>query len=556
MKIIIIIIISLLTLICNLCYSQVPNLVSNGDFSESCGTGVNSPPCGWNYRNRTSHSGASFDAPIHIGNGVNGFFYTTLGTCIQSPVKNCNGRNIVTVDETFCPPHSLGTPTACNTPSTITEDCMYLPPGYGIGTRGGIETNVGTLCAGSYTLSFDVMINMPAANSAFALQVFLNNTQNDKDEEVFKLLNSDGSNMTPGVWRHFDVDVIIDESDDHKFEWLSFINERCNFGLLATTAHSVFLDNVSFYSNCTKELGACSPYLGEANPIWVYTQNSQTICVTNLNNIQHCKLEIINDLGQTLRTIEIDDPSSKICWDEKTDGGQIVGALHLTARLTAETGCCTKIETYDFTRVKNEVVHNGDFTDYSSQIKLDATNCCNPDIIIENENIADMRQYIGPVKIRIGPNVVIKNTADVYLQAGVTIDIVEPLEIEAGAVFEATIEDCSPPKFKVSPNTITTSKNDSLFELEENDLAMLDNWYLMPNPARDNISVNLSLMSLEYPNVTLTMYDYTGREISTKQILSNNLKPSFDISNLSSGLFYITLKEREQILATKKFIKQ
>ncbi len=39
-----IIIISLLTLICNLCYSQVPNLVSNGDFSESCGTGVNSTP--------------------------------------------------------------------------------------------------------------------------------------------------------------------------------------------------------------------------------------------------------------------------------------------------------------------------------------------------------------------------------------------------------------------------------------------------------------------------------------------------------------------------------
>lgn len=552
----IIIIISLLTLICNLCYSQVPNLVSNGDFSESCGTGVNSPPCGWNYRNRSSHDGASFDAPIHIGNGVNGFFYTTLGTCIQSPVNNCNGRNIVTVDETFCPPHSLGTPAACNTASTITEDCMYLPPGFGIGTRGGIETNVGTLCAGSYTLSFDVMINMPAANSAFALQVFLNNTQNDKDEEVFKLLNSDGSNMTPGVWRHFDVDVIIDESDDHKFEWLSFINERCNFGLLATTAHSVFLDNVSFYSNCTNELGACSPYLGEANPIWVYTQNSQTICVTNLNNTQHCKLEIINDLGQTLRTIEIDDPSSKICWDEKTDGGQIVGALHLTARLTAETGCCTKIETYDFTRVTNEVVHNGDFTDYSSQIKLDATNCCNPDIIIENENIADMRQYIGPVKIRIGPNVVIKNTADVYLQAGVTIDIVEPLEIEAGAVFEATIEDCSPPMFKVSPNTITSSKNDLILPPESVVQTMLDNWYLMPNPARDNISVNLSLMSLEYPNVTLTMYDYTGREISTKQILSNNLKPSFDISNLSSGLFYITLKEREQILATKKFIKQ
>jgi hypothetical protein len=434
---------------------------------------------------------------------------------------------------------------------------MYLPTGFGVTTRGGIETNVGTLCAGNYTLSFDVMINMPAANSAFALQVFLNNTQNDKDEEVFKLLNSVGSNMTPGVWQHFDVDVTIDISDDHKFEWLSFVNERCNFGLLATTAHSIFLDNVSFSNNCTNTtLGACSPYLGEANPVWVYTQNSQTICVTNLNNIQHCKLEIINDWGQTLRTIEIDDPSSEICWDEKTDGGQIVGALHLIARLTAETGCCTKIKTYSFTRITNEVVHNGDFTDYSSQIKLDATNCCNPDIIIENETISDMRQYIGPVKIRIGPNVIIKNTADVYLQAGVTIDVVEPLEIEAGAIFEATIQDCSPPMFKVSPNTITSAKNDSILPPESVDLTKLDNWYLMPNPARDNISINLSLMTLQYPNVSLTMYDYTGKEISTKQIINNVTKHSFDVSNLSSGLYYITLKQSGQVLSTKRFLKQ
>ena len=433
---------------------------------------------------------------------------------------------------------------------------MFLPPGFGGYNRGGIETNVDTLCAGNYTLSFDAMIMLPAANSGFALQAFLSRTQNDKNEEVFTLSNSEGSTMIPGVWKHFEVDVSINQNDDHKFQWLSFVNERCKVGLIAGPAHSIFLDNVSFSSNCTNELGACSPYLGEANPDWVYTRGSQTICVTNLNNIQHCKLEIINDWGQTLRTIEIDDPSSKICWDEKTDGGLVVGSLHLTARLTAETGCCTKIESFDFTRITNEVVNNGDFTDYSSQIKLGATNCCNPHIIIENETISDMRQYIGPVKIRIGPNVIIKNTADVYLQAGVTIDIVEPLEIEAGAIFEATIEDCSPLVFKVSPNTITSSKNDSILPPERVNQTKLDNWYLMPNPSRDNISINLSLLSLQYPNVSLTMYDYTGKEIITKQNLNNVSKHSFDITNLSNGLYYITLKQSGQVLSTKRFVKQ
>jgi len=558
--------------------AQALELVQNGSFTNECGPGYEDPPCGWNYRQGDGSDDISWDIPAHVGKGnLKGYYYESLGTCNGVEIARCNGKTIISVQDNECPPLSLTpsidnfgdpifvpTTSSCamskdifgqtNGGTSSNKHCLFLPPGFGSFNRKGVETNVGKLCAGDYKLSFDVMIMLPSENSAFALQAFLNNTQNDKDKEIFKLLDSEGNKMSPGVWKHFEIDVTIDKEENNKFEWLSFVNERCKAGLISGPIHSVFIDNVSFYSKCTKREGACSPYLGKPNPVWVYTKNSQTICVTNLHNIKHCKLEIINDWGQILRTIEIDDPANKICWDEKTYSGNVVGAMHLTARLTAETGCCTTTKSYGFTRIVNEVVHNGDFTDYSPQVKLDGTNCCNPDIVIENEVISDMRQYIGPVKIRIGPNVTIKNTADVYLQAGVNIDIVEPFKTEAGANFKAKIQKCSSPKFKVSPQTIINAINDSIFQPEE-ELAKNDNWYLMPNPARDKVSIDLSLMSLQYPNVQLVIYDFMNKEIVSKQIFEGLSKHTINITNLTNGIYFISLKQDGQVLSTKRFLK-
>ena len=558
--------------------AQVPELVQNGSFTTECGNAFDQPPCGWNYRQGSGSDDIAWDIPVHVGRGnLNGYYYTSLGTCNTLSITGCNGRAVTTARDNDCPPLSItpnglntfGDPifapisSSCATSNTVFDysngnipnnrHCMFLPPGFGAFNRGGIETNVGTLCAGDYKLSFDVMIMLPAENSGFALKAFLNNEQDNKDKEVFELSNSVGSTMTSGVWRHFEVNITIDENDDHNFEWLSFVNERCNIALEAGPVHSVFLDNVSFYSKCTNSLGACSPYLGKADPIFV-TQGTENICVINLGNVESFKLEIFDGDSKLIRTIEIQDPAEQICWDQKTGAGVTVSSGPYLARVTGSSGCCSFNKSFNFVRTSNQNTNNSLGLNYSPQQKLNKTNCCNPDIIIENETISDMRQYIGPGKIRIGPNVNIQNTADVYLQAGVNIEIVEPLEIEAGAIFEATIQDCSPPMFKVSPHTI--AKNDSILPLEGVDHAKLDNWYLMPNPARDNISVNLSLMSLQYPNVYLTMYDYTGKEVVTQKIHKSDSKYSFDISGLSIGLYYISLKQNGQVLSTKKFLKQ
>jgi hypothetical protein len=75
---------------------------------------------------------------------------------------------------------------------------------------------------------------------------------------------------------------------------------------------------------------------------------------------------------------------------------------------------------------------------------------------------------------------------------------------------------------------------------------------IFPNPAKDNISVNLS------PSIAgqteIIVYDMMGRKILNSFVDYNVYSPlSFDISTLERGVYFFSIKNKHDTL-TKKFL--
>ncbi len=82
------------------------------------------------------------------------------------------------------------------------------------------------------------------------------------------------------------------------------------------------------------------------------------------------------------------------------------------------------------------------------------------------------------------------------------------------------------------------------------DLA-LDNFILYPNPAKDLVSINFNEVLSE--NMSISIFDIQGKLVLSKKSLDLDNEASLDISNLESGMYFVKLKNGQQ-LATKKLI--
>ena len=293
--------------------AQTYEFIRNGDFALECGANYTDKPCFWIERSEGGNGVNVFWPNVaHLGRkNLNGFIYQTLNTCDSTEVNYCSRDVFAGSDINNFPPLNFDketgqfgilnslSPGNCVGSSNfkllfdpnntnIDKHCIFLAPGYGAWNRGGIETHLGEkLPKGEYILSFDLAIPLPSLNTAFNFEVYLNSSQNDKDEQIFKLSNATGSTMEPGVWKHFEKTICIENNDDKKFEWLSLINERCESGLAYPLFQSIYIDNVSFIDKCIKDEGPCSPFLGEPDPHFEVMPNGNSVCVSNLGNIKY-----------------------------------------------------------------------------------------------------------------------------------------------------------------------------------------------------------------------------------------------------------------------------
>jgi hypothetical protein len=72
-----------------------------------------------------------------------------------------------------------------------------------------------------------------------------------------------------------------------------------------------------------------------------------------------------------------------------------------------------------------------------------------------------------------------------------------------------------------------------------------------PNPSSNELTVVADFTNMK--EVSGYISDQNGKIVKKKQILNTN--PSFDLKDLSSGTYFLTIEENDQILKSFKIIK-
>jgi hypothetical protein len=74
---------------------------------------------------------------------------------------------------------------------------------------------------------------------------------------------------------------------------------------------------------------------------------------------------------------------------------------------------------------------------------------------------------------------------------------------------------------------------------------------LYPNPANDNVNIKVEgLLSNE--KTIIEVVDIYGKVIYSNSI--NNINLSIDLSNISSGIYFVLVRNQKQIIKTEKLI--
>lgn len=77
---------------------------------------------------------------------------------------------------------------------------------------------------------------------------------------------------------------------------------------------------------------------------------------------------------------------------------------------------------------------------------------------------------------------------------------------------------------------------------------------LYPNPAADRVYVQLRDLKMKPADVSLMLYDYTGRLVVQQQL--NTQKEELNLQKYSPGMYFIKLYHRDNYLGGQKIIKQ
>ena len=79
----------------------------------------------------------------------------------------------------------------------------------------------------------------------------------------------------------------------------------------------------------------------------------------------------------------------------------------------------------------------------------------------------------------------------------------------------------------------------------------MDGFIVFPNPANDQLNINFINNNI---NVVMQISDYTGKIVKTESL--NNINNTINVSNISSGMYFIKLTDNKNNNQTIKFIKK
>lgn len=98
----------------------------------------------------------------------------------------------------------------------------------------------------------------------------------------------------------------------------------------------------------------------------------------------------------------------------------------------------------------------------------------------------------------------------------------------------------------ITPDDVVTNYILSTEDVEKEPL-----FTLLPNPAENEI--NIQLKNLNPENLHLDILDSNGRTVFSENTINNN--SMIDVSSLSSGLYFVSLKQNEKTIGLQKLIK-
>ena len=78
-----------------------------------------------------------------------------------------------------------------------------------------------------------------------------------------------------------------------------------------------------------------------------------------------------------------------------------------------------------------------------------------------------------------------------------------------------------------------------------------DVFAIFPNPVKDKATIQLTNSS---PELNLSIYDITGKEVFQKNLSANSNIYYLEVSSLPAGIYYLSMKNAHNIVATKKLL--
>ena len=86
----------------------------------------------------------------------------------------------------------------------------------------------------------------------------------------------------------------------------------------------------------------------------------------------------------------------------------------------------------------------------------------------------------------------------------------------------------------------------------ENILGELQQLFVYPNPVKDFITIQLN--SIKNESLKFIVYNLLGQSVGDFELTSNNLQ--LDLSHLSNGVYYYSIKNKGELILRNKFVKK
>ncbi len=342
---------------------------------------------------------------------------------------------------------------------------------------------------------------------------------------------------------------------DQKYDWLtigSFFSENDTWYVGNTNADPhFFVDDVLVTKGCRN---LCSSTDGPMNVTATnFHHPNQPFCITGLARASRMKLDIYNQLGGTImRTITINNPSDKVCWDGETgQGNEAIASLSGYPYLLELTNDCGT------TVVSGEIIKNipgntlpSPFFNYQP-VSKPPDPCCVSDMLIQNE-ILIQDQTLGPLEyavnntITAGPQITIPAGNEVIFQAVDEIVLrSEGFHVQDGANFHAFLTPCT--KSLILPD-IPDPKPPKLHSTFDDGKVTIS-----PNP--NNGQFQVSVFSESTSDVLIEVVDLLGKEVYQHQSLRGKQVEATLKTDQPPGIYFVRITREGQLLVKKIIIQ-